>query len=121
VNCNIVNCSGEGLFYSRRIGHDPSRILGAAKITGRLPGGLTIGAVEGITKRATQSGVTVEPFTNYGVLRLSQDLRNGQAGSASWGPRSTAMSTRRPRGSFAITPMSVRSISATAFMAGHTR
>ncbi len=80
VNCNIVNCSGEGLFYSRRIGHDPSRILGAAKITGRLPGGLTIGAVEGITKRATQSGVTVEPFTNYGVLRLSQDFRNGQSG-----------------------------------------
>ncbi|HKC41474.1 MAG TPA: DUF5916 domain-containing protein, partial [Gemmatimonadales bacterium] len=80
VNCNIVNCSGEGLFYSRRIGHDPSRILGAAKITGRLPGGLTIGAVEGITKRATQSGVTVEPFTNYGVLRMSQDFRNGQSG-----------------------------------------
>ena len=80
VNCNIVNCSGEGLFYSRRIGHDPSRILGAAKITGRLPGGLTIGAVEGITKRATQSGVTVEPFTNYGVVRLSQDFRNGQSG-----------------------------------------
>src|SRR6266699_1952606 len=23
-NCNIVNCQGEGLFYSRRIGHDPS-------------------------------------------------------------------------------------------------
>jgi len=80
VNCNIVNCSGEGLFYSRRIGHDPARILGAAKITGRLPGGLTIGAVEGITKRATQNGATVEPFTNYGVLRLSQDYRNGQSG-----------------------------------------
>ena len=80
VNCNIVNCNGEGLFYSRRIGHDPTRILGAAKITGRLPGGLTIGAVDGITQRATQSGVTVEPFTNYGVLRLSQDYRNGQSG-----------------------------------------
>jgi uncharacterized protein DUF5916/cellulose/xylan binding protein with CBM9 domain len=80
VNCNIVNCSGEGLFYSRRIGHDPTRILGAAKITGRLPGGLTIGAVDGITQRATQGGATVEPFTNYGVLRLSQDYRNGQSG-----------------------------------------
>ncbi|OLC86343.1 MAG: hypothetical protein DMD38_09470 [Gemmatimonadetes bacterium] len=80
VNCNIVNCNGEGLFYSRRIGHDPSRILGAAKITGRLPGGLTIGAVEGITKRAADSNVTREPFTNYGVLRLSQDFRNGQSG-----------------------------------------
>jgi len=37
VNCSVVNCSGENLFYSRRIGHDPSRIIGAAKITGRLP------------------------------------------------------------------------------------
>src|SRR5216117_2964407 len=81
VNCNIVNCSGEGLFYSRRIGHDLSPILGAAKITGRLPGGLTIGAVEGITKRAAgDSNVTIEPFTNYGVLRLTQDFRNGQSG-----------------------------------------
>ena len=80
VNCNIVNCNGEGLFYSRRIGHDPSRILGAAKITGRLPGGLTIGAVEGITQRVADSNVTREPFTNYGVLRLSQDYRNGQSG-----------------------------------------
>lgn len=80
VDCNIVNCRGEGLFYSRRIGHDPSRIIGAAKITGRLPGGLTIGAVEGITKRATQAGATVEPLTNYGVVRLQQDFRNGQSG-----------------------------------------
>src|SRR6266446_2065478 len=79
VNCNIVNCNGEGLFYSRRIGHDPSRILGAAKITGRLPGGLTIGAVEGITKRAADSNVTLEPSTNYGVLRLTQDFRNLQS------------------------------------------
>ncbi len=80
VNCNIVNCNGEGLFYSRRIGHGESRILGAAKITGRLPGGLTIGAVEGFTKRAADSGVTVEPSTNYGVLRLTQDFRNGASG-----------------------------------------
>jgi len=95
VNCSIVNCSGEGLFYSRRIGRDPelrglygdaesptaSRILGAAKITGRLPGGLTLGAVEGVTQRAHGPGDrTIEPFTNYGVLRLQQDFRNGQSG-----------------------------------------
>src|SRR5256885_2022300 len=95
VNCNIVNCSGEGLFYSRRVGRDPqlrglygdatspnaSRILGAAKITGRLPGGLTIGAVEGVTQRTTGPGDrTIEPFTNYGVLRLQQDYRNGKSG-----------------------------------------
>ncbi|HTI04202.1 MAG TPA: DUF5916 domain-containing protein [Gemmatimonadales bacterium] len=82
VDCNIVNCRGEGLFYSRRIGHDPTRILGAAKITGRLPSGLTIGAVEGVTRRATAGGggPTLEPFTNYGVVRLQQDFHNGQSG-----------------------------------------
>jgi hypothetical protein len=95
VNCNIVNCSSEGLFYSRRVGRDPqlrglygdatspnaSRILGAAKITGRLPGGLTIGAVEGVTQRTNGPGDrTIEPFTNYGVLRLQQDYRNGKSG-----------------------------------------
>src|SRR2546425_4199452 len=46
VNCSAVNCGPEGLFYSRRIGHDPSRIVGATKISGRLGSGLTIGAVE---------------------------------------------------------------------------
>jgi len=95
VNCNIVNCNGEGLFYSRRVGRDPqlrgvygdaqsptaSRILGAAKITGRLPGGLTIGALEGVTQRVHGPGDrTIEPFTNYGALRAQQDFRNGQSG-----------------------------------------
>src|SRR5713101_512889 len=95
VNCNIVNCSGEGLFYSRRVGRDPqlrgvygdaqsptsSRILGAAKITGRLSGGLTIGALEGVTQRALGSADrTIEPLTNYGALRAQQDFRNGQSG-----------------------------------------
>jgi len=80
VNCSVVNCSGENLFYSRRIGHDPSRIIGAAKITGRLPGGLSIGAVEGLTKRASFDSITLEPLTNYGIVRISQDFRNGQSG-----------------------------------------
>src|SRR5437867_1146561 len=80
VDCSAVNCGPEGLFYSRRIGHDLSRILGAAKISGRLASGLTIGAVEGVTKRAEVGGATVDPLTNYGVLRLSQDLRKGQSG-----------------------------------------
>src|SRR5467141_1486360 len=95
VNCSIVNCNGEGLFYSRRIGREPqlgwrygdassptaSRIMGAAKITGRLPGGLTIGAVNAITQRAHGVGdSTIEPFTNYSVVRAQQDFRNGQSG-----------------------------------------
>ena len=79
VNCSVVNCSGEGLFYSRRIGHDPARIIGAAKITGRLPGGMTLGAVESITKRVQDGGVVSEPLTNYAALRLNQDFRKGQS------------------------------------------
>ena len=81
VNCSIVNCSGENLFYSRRIGHDPARIIAAAKITGRLPSGLTIGALEGLTQRAVgDSGdITLEPLANYGALRLTQDFRRGQS------------------------------------------
>jgi hypothetical protein len=95
VNCNIVNCSGEGLFYSRRIGREPqllgeygeddsptaTRILGAAKITGRLPGGLTIGALEAVTQRHHGSANrTIEPLTNYAALRGRQDFRNGESG-----------------------------------------
>jgi len=92
VNCTAVNdCStGQGLVYSRRIGRAPelagtysdstsaafTTILGAAKLTGRLPGGLTIGALDAVTAHeAGQGGVTIEPATNYGVLRLRQDLR----------------------------------------------
>jgi hypothetical protein len=58
-----------------------TRILGAAKITGRLPGGLTIGALEGVTQR--EQGLadkTIEPLTNYGAVRLMQDFRNGKSG-----------------------------------------
>ena len=79
VNCSVVNCNGEGLFYSRRIGHDPARIIGAAKITGRLPSGMTLGAVESITKRVEDGGVVSEPLTNYAALRLNQDFRKGQS------------------------------------------
>ena len=96
VNCTAVNdCStGEGLVYSRRIGRAPelagtysdstsaafTTILGAAKLTGRLPGGLTIGALDAVTAHeAGPRGVTIEPATNYGVLRLRQDLRKGES------------------------------------------
>jgi hypothetical protein len=93
VNCNDVNCNSEGLVYSRRIGRAPelagtysdttssafTRILGAGKLTGRLPGGLTIGALDAVTQHVTGvGGVTIEPATNYGVLRLRQDLRGGE-------------------------------------------
>jgi len=96
VNCTAVNdCStGEGLVYSRRIGRAPelagaysdstspafTPILGAGKLTGRLPGGLTIGALDAVTAHETGAGgLTIEPTTNYGVLRLRQDLRGGES------------------------------------------
>jgi len=96
VNCTAVNdCStGEGLVYSRRIGRAPelagaysdttspafTTILGAAKLTGRLPGGFTIGALDAVTAHVTGAGgATIEPTTNYGVLRVRQDLRGGES------------------------------------------
>ena len=95
ADCSIVNCSGEGLFYSRRIGRSPqlnylyggsgsasfTPILGAAKLTGRLPRGLNIGLMEAVTDRTVgQEGRTTEPLTNYAVLRAQQDLRGGESG-----------------------------------------
>ena len=95
ANCNIVNCSGEGLFYSRRIGRQPqlnylyggagsaasTPILGAAKLTGRLPHGLNIGFMEAVTDRTVgEQTRTTEPMTNYAVVRAQQDLRGGESG-----------------------------------------
>src|SRR5207253_1770829 len=95
LNCTAVNdCNtGEGLVYSRRIGRGPelagtysdttspafTRILGAGKLTGRLPGGMTIGVLDAVTQHVTGvGGVTIEPTTNYGVVRLRQDVRGGE-------------------------------------------
>jgi hypothetical protein len=92
VNCNIVNCGGDGLFYSRRIGRAPTlagaygdttspaftTILGAAKLTGRLGGGLRIGVLDAVTANVTGvDGQTIEPAANYGVVRLDQDYHDG--------------------------------------------
>src|SRR5437773_1318834 len=95
VNSNQVNNIGEGLFYSRRIGREPqlgprfgdassptsTTILGATKLTGRSAGGLTVGALEAVTRRELgRQDLTIEPATNYGVLRLQQDLNNHKSG-----------------------------------------
>ena len=92
VNCSQVNCSSEGLYYSRRIGRTPqlagtygdtvplapTTILGAAKLLGRFPGGLTIGVLDATTQRESSPGdTTFEPAANYAVARMKQDLRNG--------------------------------------------
>lgn len=110
----LLQGSGASYYYSRRIGaapHGPTpgafvrpgpggrpdtlgadfaerpgntTILGAAKVTGRLNGGLSIGALAAVTGReradlfnaatGARSGGEIEPPTAYTVLRLQQEL-----------------------------------------------
>src|SRR5690606_27929406 len=84
------------LFYSRRVGRAPqvpaggdmsdtpslTTILGTAKLTGRTPGGWTIGLVNALTgsessRIATAQGVqrvAAEPLTNYFVGRAKHSV-----------------------------------------------
>ena len=94
INCSAVNdCGRENLFYSRRIGRAPqltdaygdatsstsTTIIGAGKLSGRLPGGLSIGVLDAVTQRETGlDNRTIEPASNYAVVRVSKDLRNGE-------------------------------------------
>jgi hypothetical protein len=95
VNCSAVNCNGENLYYSRRIGRtptlagtygdtvplQPTTILGAGKLIGRFPAGLTVAVMDAVTKRASSPGdTTFEPMTNFTVVRATQDLRKGNSG-----------------------------------------
>jgi hypothetical protein len=95
VNCSAVNCWGETLYYSRRIGRtpqlggiygdtvpqQPTTILGAAKLIGRFPKGTTIGVLDAVTQHEMSPGdTTYEPGTNFAVVRASQDLRGGNSG-----------------------------------------
>jgi hypothetical protein len=101
LNANI-NWPSPSFFYSRRIGRSPqgyvtqngfidfpdrSKILGAAKLTGRL-GGWNVGFVNALTAReyaeidsfGSRFQQEVEPFTYYGVLRAQKDIHEGQQG-----------------------------------------
>src|SRR3954471_19783310 len=95
VNCSAVNCWGETLYYSRRIGRtpqlggiygdtvpqQPTTILGAAKLIGRFPKGTTLGVLDALTQRETSPGdTTYSPSTNYAVIRATQDFRGGNSG-----------------------------------------
>ncbi|MEO6222605.1 MAG: DUF5916 domain-containing protein, partial [Vicinamibacterales bacterium] len=100
VDCNDGNCTG--LFYSRRVGRSPQRvvgasddgyadqpanttILGAAKLTGRV-GKFSVGAMNAVTGREyarIASGPSlaitetpVEPLSNYTVLRVNREFDN---------------------------------------------
>jgi uncharacterized protein DUF5916/cellulose/xylan binding protein with CBM9 domain len=83
-------------FYTRRIGRSPqgfidadfvdapaqTKILGAAKLTGKLPGGWTVGVLDALTdaERArflvgdTFGRQQVEPMTNYFVSRMTKEI-----------------------------------------------
>ena len=97
LNCYIVvDCqTNEGLFYSRRIGRSPALrdiygsattaastpIAAATKLTGRTRQGLSFGLLDAVTQRVGGlNDQTVEPSTNYAVLRAQQDQRGGEAG-----------------------------------------
>ncbi|HUQ84172.1 MAG TPA: DUF5916 domain-containing protein [Gemmatimonadaceae bacterium] len=97
LNCyTVVDCNtNEGLFYSRRIGRTPTLrdeygnegtvtstpIAAATKLTGRTRRGLAFGVLDAVTPRVKGIGdQTVEPATNYAVLRAQQDVRGGEGG-----------------------------------------
>jgi hypothetical protein len=87
------------IFYTRRIGRAPqvipsadfvdvpteTTILGAAKITGKLPGGFAVGVLEALTAperaRFVSDGVfgrqQAEPLTNYFVSRGTKEIGDG--------------------------------------------
>ena len=93
INCFIVvDCqTGEALFYSRRIGRAPqldqfadassptsARILGAGKVTGRSSSGTSFGLMDAVTERVhNRADTTLEPTTNYSVLRVNRDYDRG--------------------------------------------
>ena len=89
---------GRGFYYSRRIGAPPpgstdadyeeridnTTILGAAKLTGRLPSGLSIGALTALTDREsvrtydsgtdTFGSAVVAPLSSYSVASVQQEF-----------------------------------------------
>ena len=90
------NTSDPNIFYSRRIGRTPqvsasgeftdlpaaTTILGAAKLTGKTRNGWSIGLLNAVTDRETARTMsqsrrgteTVEPLTNYLVVRMQRDI-----------------------------------------------
>ena len=88
------------VFYSRRIGRQPSlappyaerdvpdatRILGATKLTGRTGGGWAMGVLDAVTQRenarfvapdGTEGSLVAEPLTNWFAGRLRREARGG--------------------------------------------
>ena len=96
------NFSVPELIYSRRIGRHPqgnvtldgyvdipseTRILGAAKLTGKIDETWSVGALSSLTERTfatiqSSNGVNieeqVEPLTHYGVFRTQKEFNSGK-------------------------------------------
>jgi len=97
---------GNELFFTRRIGRqdlqgeppdgadfvdmpDRNTILGASKVTGRTDGGLSVGVLASVTQEETGEAYfegrdetvdfVAQPQVETGVVRLSQDLRDGDS------------------------------------------
>ena len=91
-----------GIFYSRRIGHLPSyspelnddeymkypdnnTILSAVKLSGKTSKGLSVGVLQSLTANGfaridsagIKSRMNVEPLTNYAIVRVQQDFKQG--------------------------------------------
>jgi hypothetical protein len=97
------NWGNPNFFYSRRIGRPPqgypshsgfvdrpasTTILGAAKVTGKVSDGWSLGALAAVTPkeyaRVDSSGVRfkdeIEPITFFGVLRSLREFDQGKSG-----------------------------------------
>src|SRR5262245_41045091 len=101
------NWPGPSFFYSRRIGRSPqvgpwnyptsydysdvptgTRILGAAKLTGKILGDWNLGVLQAVTEReeatldvgGVRSKTVVEPLTSYSVLRANREFNGGRHG-----------------------------------------
>ncbi|HEU4559158.1 MAG TPA: DUF5916 domain-containing protein [Longimicrobium sp.] len=110
------NVSGMNVWYSRRLGRAPqgavpgeypyreaprnTRLLAAAKLTGRTPGGWQIGVLEAVTARevalvqdslGVRGEIAVEPLTNYWLGRVRRTTANGRF---TWGVMATSVIRR---------------------------
>lgn len=98
------NFSVPELFYSRRIGRPPqgnvetngfmdypleTRILGAAKLSGKIDESWSIGVLSSVTERTYATikdsannniDVQVEPLTHYSVVRTQKEFNSGKQG-----------------------------------------
>jgi hypothetical protein len=98
-----LNWSGPDFFYTRRIGRAPqgslpeydfinlpegARILGAAKLSGKVGNNWNIGTLHAVTNRekaelnsgGQRSHVEVEPLTYYGIFRGQKEFQEGKQG-----------------------------------------